>query len=256
MTTRFLLLLLTVLVASPSVAQDRIVLLNGDRISGKIVATGTRRIKLRTPYGHLEIPRTEIERLIWEDGREEVLKPPAEPPPPRTTSDLVLVVQGNTFWQAWAPTAPPADPSLRLVARLDDREVSSWTDVNLDPEDLPEAIVNSFLFDPERLLVESSGGVRASPPEPGSQGIRLALVLPAELGGDHWLDVAYQVNDGSPSRPEWRDVVAAATQVDLSPETPVEVKLEQDRGMMEYREKKMQNVDTFRVIAREASSPP
>jgi hypothetical protein len=256
MTPRALLLLLAVLLASPSLAQDRIVFLNGDRLSGKIVATGTRRIKLRTPYGRLEIPRTEIERLIWEDGREEVITPPAEPPPPKTTSDLVLFIRGSTFWQAWDPAFPPLDPSLRLVLRLDGREVSSWTDVHPDPEDLPDGFVNSFLFDPERLFIEVVEGVTAPPPEPGARGIQLALELPAELAGEHRLQVAYQVNDGSSSNPEWRDIVEAGTDVELSPESPVHVKVEQERGLMEYRERRMQNVDTFRVIAREVPSSP
>jgi hypothetical protein len=256
MTSRALLLLLAVVLASPSLAQDMIVFVNGDRLSGTIVATGTRRIKLRTPYGRLEIPRTEIERLVWEDGREEVITPPAEPPPPKTTSDLVLFIRGNTFWQAWDPASPPADPSLRLVLRLDDGEVFSWTDVHLDPEDLSKAVVNSFLFDPERLFLAPAEGVSGAPPEPGSRGIQLALELPAELAGEHRLQVAYQVNDGSSSSPEWRDIVEARTHVELSPERPVHVKVEQDRGLMEYREQQMQNVDTFRVIAREVPPSP
>jgi hypothetical protein len=34
------------------------------------------------------------------------------------------------------------------------------------------------------------------------------------------------------------------------------VKVEQDRGVMEYRDRVMQNVDTFRIIAREIPSSP
>ena len=52
--------LLALILAAPLVAQDQVVFVNGDRLSGKIVATGTKRIRLRTPYGRLEIPRTEI----------------------------------------------------------------------------------------------------------------------------------------------------------------------------------------------------
>lgn len=94
------LLLLTLLLAAPGLAADLVVFLNGDRLSGDIVAKGTRRIRLRTPYGRLEIPRTEIERLVWEDGREEIVSAPVAPAPPKTTVDLALVITGNTFWQA------------------------------------------------------------------------------------------------------------------------------------------------------------
>jgi len=250
------LTLLVLLVAAPLLAEDLVVFVNGDRLSGAIVATGTKRVRLRTPYGRLEIPRTEIERLVWEDGREEIVTPPAEPPPPTTTADLVLLVNGHTFWQAWDPKTPPADPSLRLVVRLDGGEVIAWSDVNLDPEDLPGAVVNSFVFDPERLFVRPADGVKADPPETGAGGIRLALELPPELAGDRWLSVAYQVNDASSSYPEWRDLVDGGTRVRLTAESPVQVRLEQDRGLMEYTDRTMQAVETFRIVARETSHTP
>ena len=100
------LTLLAALLAAHS-AEDMIVFVNGDRLSGTIVAAGTKRIRLRTPYGRLEIPRTEIERLVWENGREEILAPPPGRPPPKTTADLVLVLNGSSFWQAWDPSFPP-----------------------------------------------------------------------------------------------------------------------------------------------------
>jgi hypothetical protein len=244
------LLSLALLLATTGLDADSVVFVNGDRLSGQIVATGTRRVRLKTPYGRLEIPRTEIERLVWEDGREEIVTPPAGPPPPKTTVDLALVVTGNTFWQAWDPKVAPADPSLRLVVLLDDREVIAYTDVNLDPDDLPGAVVNSFVFAPERLLIAPAKGVKARLPEPGNGGIRLALELPAQLGGERQLVLAYQLNDAASSDPEWRDVVEARARVDLSPDTPVRVMLEQDRGQMEYTERKMHYVDTFRAFAR------
>jgi len=243
---------LALLLATSGLAADLVVFVNGDRLSGQIVAQGTRRVRLKTPYGRLEIPRTEVERLVFEDGREEIVTTPAGPPPPKTTVDLALVVTGNTFWQAWDPKVAPADPSLRLVVHLDGSEMIAYTDVNLDPDDLPGAVVNSFVFAPERLLVAPAKGVKASPPEPG-RGVRLALELPARMGGERQLVLAYQVNDGTSSDPEWRDVVEARTQVDLAPESPVRVVLEQDRGQMEYTERNMHYVDTFRAFARVAS---
>jgi hypothetical protein len=247
---RYLLpLALAVLVAPSGLSADAVVFVNGDRLSGQIVARGTRRVRLKTPYGRLEIPRKEIARLVFDDGREEIVTPPDEPPPPKTTADLVLVVTGNTFWQAWDPDAAPADPSLRLVVLLDGREVITYTDVNLDPDDLPGAVVNSFVFAPERLLVSPAAGVKASPPEPGRGGIRLALELPPRLSGQSQLALVYQVNEGTASDPEWRDVVEAEVRVELSPEEPTQVRLEQDRGRMEYTERSMHFVETFRTFA-------
>ena len=51
------LLPLTLLLAASGLGADLVVFVNGDRLSGEIVATGTRRIRLKTPYGRLEIPR-------------------------------------------------------------------------------------------------------------------------------------------------------------------------------------------------------
>jgi hypothetical protein len=241
------LLAAALLLAAPGLHGDAIVFTNGDRISGTIVATGTKRIKLRTPYGRLEIPRTEIERLLWDDGREEVLN---APPEPKTTPDLVLLVSGHTFWQAWDPARAPADPSLRLAVSLDGQEVVAYTDVNLDPQDLPGALVNSFVFRPERLFVRPGAGVKTLPPELEGGKIRLVLELPEELVGERRLELAYQVNDGSSTYPDWRDVVQAGTRVDLTPETPAQVRVEQDRGLMEYKDKAMRHVETFRAVAQ------
>jgi hypothetical protein len=246
-------LAIALLLAAPALRGDAVVFTNGDRISGKIVATGTKRINLRTPYGRLEIPRTEIERLLWDDGREEVLN---APPAPKTTPDLVLLVSGHTFWQAWEPALAPADPSLRLAVRLDGQEVVAYTDVNLDPEDLPGALVNSFVFLAERLFVRPAEEVNALPPEPGGGKIRLGLELPEELVGERRLELAYQVNDGSSAYPDWRDVVQAGTLVDLTPESPAHVRLEQDRGLMEYKDAGMRHVETFRAVAQVVPSAP
>jgi hypothetical protein len=240
---------LALLLVTPTLRGDSIIFTNGDRISGKIVAMGTKRIKLRTPYGRLEVPRTEIQRLVWDDGREEVLNAPPEPRPPKTTPDLVLLLSGHTFWQAWDPDFAPADPSLRLRVSLDDQEVVSYTDVNLDPRDLPGALVNSFVFASGRLFVRPGEGVQVAPPDPAGGKMRLALELPEELVGERRLELAYQVNDGTTTYPEWRDVVQAGVRVDLTPEAPAQVRLEQDRGLMEYERKSMRHVETFRAVA-------
>lgn len=243
------------LLAAPGLRGDAIIFTNGDRISGKIVAMGTKRIKLRTPYGRLEIPRTEIERLLWDDGREEVLN---APPEPKTTPDLVLTLSGDTFWQAWDPEIAPADTSLRFSVRLDGQEVVAYTDVNLDPQDLPGALVNSFIFVAERLFVRPAEGVKAQPPEPGGGKIRLDLELPEELVGERRLELAYQVNEGTSAEPDWHDVVRAGTRVDLTPDEPTHVRVEQDRGVMEYEQKQkmMRHVETFRAVAGVISPSP
>ena len=102
------------------------------------------------------------------------------------------------------PKAAPQDPSLRLEVRLDERVLASYTDVNLDPEDLPKAVVNSFVFSPERLFVSGAAGITVAPPELVGGEIRLPLTLPAELAGmvaDYTLDRKFAV-DGERGEPE------------------------------------------------------
>jgi hypothetical protein len=174
------------------------------------------------------IPADKVERIRRDDGSEELLNvrplaPAPTPPPPPPPATLVVVVGGDTFWQAWDPKAAPQDPSLRLEVRLDDRVVASYTDVNLDPEDLPKAVVNSFVFSPERLFVSATEGVRAA------------------------LRLAYQVNDAGSSAAQWRDVVLAQGEVELASGTTATVRVVQERGTMDYVKRRMRNVETFRA---------
>ena len=248
------------LVAAPVLAADVVVFLNGDRVSGKVIGRITRRVRLQTPYGTLVIPSDKVERIFRDDGSTEVLNvrptpepPPPPPPPPPAT--LLLVVSGATFWQAWDPKAAPADPSLRLEVRLDGRPIASYADVNLDPEDLPKAVVNSFVFSPERLLVSAAEGVSAAGPKLVSGEIRLPIGLPPELAGRHELRLAYQANDGPATAPRWRDVALAAGEATLAPGETTRVRVQQDRGTMQYAGRRMRNLETFRATMTEESGP-
>ena len=243
---------LAFLLAAPLATADVVVLVNGDRVTGRVIGKISRRVRVQTPYGTLVIPADKIERIRRDDGSEEVLNVPPAPaptptPPPPPPPRLELTVSGAAFWQAWDPKAAPEDPSLRLQVRLDERPVASYTDVNLDPEDLPKAVVNSFVFSPERLFVGASEGATAWPPSLSGGEIRLAVELPAELAGRRQLVLAYQVNDAGSAAPAWRDVVLAATRVAFEPGGAVRLRLQQDRGSMEYTRRRMRNVETFRA---------
>jgi hypothetical protein len=264
------LAVLALVLATPPLRGDVVSLVNGDRVTGKVVGPITRRVRVQTPYGVLVIPGDKVERIRRDDGSVEVLNvtpapaPTPTPPPPPPT--LVLVPSGDTFWQAWDPKAAPGDPSLRLEVRLDEREIASYTDVNLDPEDLPKAVVNSFVFSRERLFVRAAPGVAATPPELATGGgaaaegrrgeVVLRITLPAELAGRRRLRLAYQVNDASSAAPQWRDVVGAAGDLELVPGNTARLRVRQDRGTMEYTKRRMRNVETFRAtLETETPSP-
>ena len=219
---------------------DVVTLTNGDRVSGRVLSRTAKRVRLQTPYGVLVIPREAVGQIARDDGSVEVVNappvpaPPPPPPPPREPARLHLVVAGDSFWQAWDPKSAPPDPSLRLQLRLDDRELASYTDSTLDPEDLPKAVVNSFVFSPETLAIRVAEGVVAGPPVVVPGEIGLPLKLPADLTGTHRLALAYQVNEGTASAPQWRDVVSATDDVALAGRTRPRRAAVQGRGTMEY----------------------
>jgi hypothetical protein len=245
---------------------DLVVLTNGDRITGKVVGSVTRRVRVQTAYGVLVIPVDKVERVTREDGTEVALRPTPAPPPAPTPAptplpaSLLLAVSGASFWHAWDPKGAPQDPSLRLEIRVDDRVVASYTDVNLDPEDMPKAVVNSFVFSPERLFVSGGEGVSVAPPALVESEIRLELKLPPELAGERELRIAYQLNDDSSTTPRWRDVVVAGAVVTLGAGRNVVVNVKQDRGAMEFAKKGlrgpslMRGVETFHATL-EPQSP-
>jgi hypothetical protein len=250
---RFILLAASLLLGSSALMADVLVLVDGDRVTGKIVAQGTKRIRIQTPYGLLIVPREKIERIRKDDGTEEVLNgPPATPPPlppPPPPLRLVVVITGGVFWQAWDPKAAPADPSLRLEVRLDEKPVAAYVDATLDP-DIPGAIVNSFSFAPETLAVVASPKIRLGPPETRPGRILLEIDLPPQTPPPRHLRLAYQANEGTTAEPAWRDLAEASLEVDLKAEAPTFVKVEQDRGKMEFSKRRMRNVDTFRMVAK------
>jgi len=243
------------LLAAGPAAADVYHLLDGDRITGKTVSKAGNQYRIQTPYGRISIPKTKVQRILKDDGSEEVLSapPPGAAPTPSPTpppTRLVLIVTGASFWQAWAPSKDAAapDPTLRLDVSLDEEPVATYADTQTDP-DIPGAIVNAFSFD-TAIGIDAAPGVVAQAPEARPGRISLKLELPAERAGERRLRVAYQVNDGAPGAPAWRDVAFSSIHATLEPDAPNFVRLRQDRGRMEFSgfgRKKMKNVESFRI---------
>jgi hypothetical protein len=70
------------------------------------------------------------------------------------------------------------------------------------------------------------------------------------MAGRRRLRLAYQVNEGPSAAPRWRDVVQTSTEVVLAPGAFAHVRVEQDRGLMQYAKRAMRNVETFRAVAQ------
>ncbi len=249
MSVRRPLLTVAFLLMSASLLDADIVRLrNGDRITGRVLGPTTRRVQLQTPYGVLVLPRDSVARIEREDGQVEIvgtLEAAAPSLSPQEPARLQLAISGDTFWHAWDPEFAPADPSLRLVLQLDDAPLASYTDSTLDPEDLPNTVVNSFVFSREQLLMRTSPGVVAESPILAGDEIGLALYVPPEASGTHTLRIAYQLNEGTAAEPMWQDVVTASVDLVVNPGQTLQLYMRQSRGRMSYGRRKMENVATF-----------
>ncbi len=227
---------------------DVFVLVGGDRITAKPVLKGKKTFTVQTPYGRLVIPRSKVEKIVHDDGSEELLNP-SEVQPARVR--LILVVLGKTFWQAWDPKeAVGVDPTLRLEVRLDEEVVATYVDSKQDPQDIPGALVNAFSFAPSEVAIDAGTGAEVQAPEVRPGRIVLKVDIPANLAGTRKIRLAYQVNDGTPVETSWRDVVEATSSVEIRSDGPTFLQVRQDRGRMEFSgfpRRRMKNVESFRV---------
>jgi len=232
-------------------AADVFLLRSGDRISGKTLSTEADAFTVLTPYGQLRIPRSEIERIVFGDGREERLR---GAPGSAATARLILLITGHSFWYAWDLEARGGgDPTLRLELRVGEATVAVYTDRVQDPQDLSGAVVNTFSFEPGVLDFEASGGAIVLAPEVRPGKATAKLDLPSETAGEQRLELAYQVNEGSASQPAWRDAASTAVWIELRTDRPAYVNISQDQGQMEFagfRGRRMKNVESFRISAR------
>jgi hypothetical protein len=250
--------LFAVSLTAASAHGDVFVLRGGDRITGKPVLEGKRTFKVQTPYGVLTIPRAKVDRILRPDGTEVLVNPEtAEAVAAREAASarrarLILIITGKSFWQAWDPKASPApDPTLRLEVSLDEEVVATYSDARTDP-DIPGALVNTFSFGAEDVAVAAEERVLVLPPEPRPGRIALKMdVPPASL--PRRLRLAYQVSEGPPEDRVWRDLVTGAIEVELKDEAPTFVRVDQDRGRMEFGgfpRRRMKFVETFKLELR------
>jgi hypothetical protein len=239
-------------------AADVFVLTNGDRVTGKRLRSARGTIAVQTEYGRLDIPRGRVERIVKEDGTEEVIggRGGASAPAGRggALARLVLIVVGKSFWLAWDPKRNPnVDPTLRMEVRLDGEPVATYEDTTLDPKDLPGTTVNTFSFLEGHFQMESAGGAVLGPPEvrPGRASLRIDVPFGSAARASRTIGVAYQFNSGSAEEPLWKDVVTAESEVEIRRGAPTFVLMRQDPGRMGYSgfpRKRMRNIETFSVV--------
>jgi hypothetical protein len=229
---------------------DVVFLTNGDRITGKVLSSGQRNFVVQTPYGRLTIPRAQIDKVRHPDGTEDAGRTATmDSAIPRQRARLILIVLGKLFWQAWEPR-DVSDPTLRLEVRLDDEVLGTYVDSRPDAEEIPRAVVNSFSFLADQVGLDPGPGTTMLPPEARPGRIALKMDVPVPPKGRHQLHLVYQVNGGTVSEPDWKDVVEASAPCELRLREPTFVRVTQDGGKMEFSgfsKRKMKFVETFRL---------
>ncbi len=244
-------------------AADVFVLMNGDRVSGKRLRESKRSFVVQTEFGRLTIPRARVQRIVKDDGSEEVINAPGSTPAEPSTSAnapaamprarVVLIVVGKSFWLAWDPKHNPGiDPTLRMEVQIDGAPVASYADTKTDPRDLPGATVNTFSFLEGDFEMEGAAGAVLGAPEvrPGRASLRIDVPFPSDAPPSRKLRVAYQFNAGTADEPTWKDLATAETTIALTRGAPSFVLLRQDPGRMEFSglgRRRMRNIETFRL---------
>jgi len=242
---------------SSTAMADVFLLRNGDRITGHPYLRGTKYVRIDTGYGKLRIPLAKIERIIGDDGKEEVLNPRA-PDAPRPAASggpgpsLALEIEGNVFWYAW-PQKDDQEPNtnLELEISLDEEVVAVYTDPITNPSNIGGATVNSFSFRADETQSEGEEGVVTHDADVTPGRIALALDLPASAEGEHLLELTYRCSPkyGEPIQ----EVATGAAIVRLQPRQKTTIRVSQDAGDMSYSGflgkfgRKMKNVDSFRI---------
>jgi len=236
---------------APALRADVFILHGGDRITGKPVLEGKRSFKVQTPYGVLTIPRAKVDRILRADGTEQLVNPDpvvtVATLPASRRARLILIITGKTFWQAWEPKGSP-DPTLRLEVSLDEEVVATYVDAKTDP-DIPGAVVNAFSFAADDVAVITGEQALVLPPEPRPGRIALKIDVAAREAPRR-LRIAYQASEGPAEEKVWRDLATGATDVELRAESPTFVRVDQDRGRMEFSgfpRRRMKYVETFKV---------
>ena len=245
---------------------DVVVLLNGDQITGRVVGSVAKRVRLQTPYGVLVIPAEKVERIQRDDGSEEVLsrarraRRPRRPRRPAPAT-LLLVVTGASFWHAWDPKSAPEDPSLRLELRLDERVARDLHRREPRPGGPAEGGRELVRVLARAAVRERRRGRHGRPALARRVGDPARAPLPPALAGERRLRLAYQLNDAGSAAPRWRDVVVAGAPVTLVAGRSARVRVQQDRGTMEYARKglrgpgQMRGVETFRATLEVEPAP-
>jgi hypothetical protein len=254
---------------------------NGDILHGSVISVNSREITLETPYGRLKIPKTDIQRIDYEQSEEDEKSPkkktPESKPAPKpklaikapkadlpvsTRSTISMEIRGRSFWYAFvSPTENPADLSIRLRIFVGDVEAAMLLDTKPDTVDR-DTYYNSFTFSPtDSRVMRTGSGFDCVVTEAEDGKVTLRLQLPeGQSAGRYLIRMIYQVNEGDRQFPRWVDAVSRGFNTQVEPGMETRVILQQDASALDYSgffRKTMKNVESFRleVLSSEVTKP-
>ena len=271
----------TVLLLPASGVAEVIYLHSGDILHGSVIGASERAITLKTAYGNLVIPKTDIERIDYQGSEAAPQKksepakpsPPAKPAPtkpvkraPRPVghSVIALDIRGDSFWYAFPGSDnEPTDARIRLRVFVGGEEAAMLLDDKYDTVD-GSTKYNSFTFTPgDTQVISTREGYTCGVEETGEgsdKGVVLVLGLPESTTDQRVLvRMLYQVNEGSGEFPRWTNTVSRSFPVPLEPGKESFLVLLQDASGVEFSgifRKTMKNLESFqlRVLSSEVRS--
>jgi len=271
----------TVLLLPASGVAEVIYLHSGDILHGSVIGASERAITLKTAYGNLVIPKTDIKQIDYQVSEAAPQKksapakpsPTAKPAPPKPVkraprpvgrSVIALDVRGDSFWYAFPGSDnDPADARIRLRVFVGGDEAALLLDDKYDTVD-KNTKYNSFTFTPgDTRVISSSDGYTCGLEETGEgseKGVVLVIGLPESTTDQRVLvRMLYQVNEGSGEFPRWTNAVSRSFPVPLEPGKESFLVLLQDASGLEFSgifRKKMKNLESFqvRVLSSEVRS--
>lgn len=234
---------------------------NGDVIHGELIAANNTEVTLKTPYGELQIPKQDIQRIDYQGGESsapdatdasDVSAPPPRPAVPGDRAAITLNITGRSFWYAFeSPEESPADTSIRLRLYIGSARACTFVDEKFDTVD-GDTLYNSFTFSPtDSRMVETLDGYTCSVQKAEDGEVTLTVHLPAEVSSSRQLvRMHYEINEGDRSFPRWMDVISRSFSVEVAPGQETVVIIEQDSSALEYSgffKKSMKNLEQFQL---------
>lgn len=246
--------------AGPSLGIAEVIHLNnGDIMTGEIVSANNRSLTIKTAYGQLVIPKTDVARIEYEGGAATEMdsegKPTTKPAKaPRTGggAKVSMSIRGRSFWYAFnAPQGSRTDTRVRMKLYMGSERICTLMDSKPDTVD-GNTLYNSFTFSPtDSQVVDVAAGYACRVEEARDGLVVFRLDLPASYPTGHVnAQMQYEINSGDTTMAQWGEAVSTGFSFPVESGKETSVVIEQNSDALEYTgflKKEMKNVRLFQI---------